>query len=82
MKPAIYGKQSDDLKAKDCLSCPVCLSSFKPKKHNQHFCRDDCRITSWAAHRFLKEFKAGRADGLKELIQELSTISRKSEVKQ
>jgi len=69
---AVYGNVSEDRKAKSLLSCPVCLSSFSRKKHNQEFCSDKCRITSWAAHRFLKEFKAGKADGLRKLIQELS----------
>jgi endogenous inhibitor of DNA gyrase (YacG/DUF329 family) len=74
---AVYGNVSEDRKAKDYLSCPVCLSSFSRKKHNQEFCSDKCRITSWAAHRFLKEFKAGKADGLKNIIQELSEAAKR-----
>jgi hypothetical protein len=71
MKPAIYGNLSDDRTAKDCLSCPVCLSSFRRKKHNQKVCSEKCRITSWAANRFLKEFKGGRSSGLRYIIKEL-----------
>jgi hypothetical protein len=74
---AVYGNVSEDRTAKDCLSCPVCLSSFNLKKHNQHFCSDECRITSWAAHRFLEKLKAGRADGLIGFIKELSEAAKR-----
>ena len=77
MRPAIYGNLSEDYIAKDSLSCPVCLSSFRRKKHNQKVCSEKCRITSWAANRFLKEFKAGRANGLRELIKELSKAAER-----
>jgi hypothetical protein len=77
MRPAVYGNLSEDRKAKSLLFCPVCLSSFRPKKHNQKVCSEKCRITSWAANRFLKEFKAGKADGLKNIIQELSEAAER-----
>jgi hypothetical protein len=34
-------------------------------------------MTSWAAHRFLEKFKAGKADGLKNIIQELAKKAAK-----
>jgi hypothetical protein len=77
MNSAVNGCLSEGRTAKDCLSCPVCLSSFSRKKHNQHFCSDECRITSWAAHRFLENFKAGKANGLKNIIQELSEAAKR-----
>jgi hypothetical protein len=77
MRTAVNGCFSHDLMAKSLLSCPTCLSSFRPKKHNQKFCSDKCRIASWAANRFLKVFKAGKANGLRELIKELSKAAER-----
>jgi hypothetical protein len=65
-----------DRSEKPCLCCE---KKFRPKKPWQDFCKPECKLISWCANQFLKAFKAGRADGLKNIIQELSTAGRESE---
>jgi hypothetical protein len=77
MRPAINGCLSDDLITKDQLSCPVCLSPFQRNKHNHDFCSPKCRLISWYANQFLEAFKAGKANGLRELIKELVEAAQK-----
>lgn len=76
MKPAINGSLGHDLTTKDQLPCPTCLSPFQRNKHNHDFCSPKCRSISWYAHQFLKAYKAGKADGLKGLIKELSKAAK------
>ena len=53
-------------------ACLCCGKKFRPKKPWQDFCQPKCKLISWCANRFLKAFKAGKADGLRDIIKELS----------
>ena len=63
-------------------ACLCCEKKFRPKKSWQEFCKPECKLISWCANQFLKAFKAGKANGLKNIIQELSPDGRESEVAQ
>jgi len=51
--------------------CQTCEGSFKPKKKGRIFCSDRCRLLHWAAATLVKEYKAGRINGLKSLLRKL-----------
>lgn len=51
--------------------CQTCEGRFKRKKKRQKFCSDRCRLLFWAATTLIKEYKAGRINGLRSLLREL-----------
>lgn len=53
-------------------ACPYCLAEIKPGKRGRRFCTPRHRLLYWAAGEIVKEYQAGRAEGLKVLIKRLS----------
>lgn len=53
------------------IPCRVCLNDFKPYRRKQKFCSPECRLIFFGARRFVGAYRAGRADGLSDLIREL-----------
>ena len=51
--------------------CLCCEKELKSKNSRRKFCSDKCRLFFWAVSTLIKEFKAGRVNGLRHLIQEL-----------
>jgi len=76
MRASVNGYQSHDLRSKTRNTCDTCLSSLLPLKRERHFCSDKCRLLHWALKEIIKEFKAGKANGLKGLIKELAEVKR------
>jgi len=61
--------------AKSEISCSTCGRKFRSKrrrKAERAFCSPRCRLLFWAAGEILEEWKAGRADGLRDLVRELA----------
>ena len=56
--------------------CACCLVELHAKKPDQRFCSSRCRLLYWAAGALLGAFRAGRADGLKDRIRELSEAAK------
>jgi len=56
--------------------CLCCERKYKALTQRGKFCSPSCRLLYWAAHRLIREYRAGRANGLKELIQELKDESK------
>jgi hypothetical protein len=52
-------------------SCLCCLKSFSPIRIKQKFCSSRCRLLYWAAGEIIKEWRAGSASGLTDLMQEM-----------
>ena len=59
---------------KESSKCAACLGAFTAKRRGQSFCSARCRFLSWAAHALLDAYRAGQADGLREVIGELKEI--------
>jgi len=57
--------------------CLCCGRNFSPKKSWQDFCQPECKLISWCANRFLSAFKAGKANGLRDIIKELSKAAKR-----
>jgi len=55
--------------------CKFCEREFRALTQKREFCSSRCRLLFWAAGEIVKEFRAGRANGLKNLIQELKDES-------
>lgn len=59
-------------------TCLTCQGDFRPyrSKPDQKFCKPRCRRLYWAADELAKEYRAGHADGLKEIIGKLRDTGR------
>jgi Zn finger protein HypA/HybF involved in hydrogenase expression len=53
------------------ILCLCCKDQVKAGKQKKLYCSDHCRRLFNAALEILSEWKAGRADGLKPIIEEL-----------
>jgi len=58
-----------------CKCCKLCEREFRALTQKGEFCSSRCRLLFWAAGEIVKEFRTGRANGLKNLIQELKDES-------
>jgi hypothetical protein len=66
-REAISGNQTS------ATRCEVCLGLVgKGKK----ICSPRCRLVRWGAKAFLKAYRAGEADGLRDTIRELVEVNR------
>jgi endogenous inhibitor of DNA gyrase (YacG/DUF329 family) len=54
-----------------CKPCLTCERPFKSKNKKREFCSDRCRLLFWAVSTLVKEWKAGKANGLRDIIQKL-----------
>ncbi len=62
--------------------CEICLKPIKKKRGcnvAKRFCSDHCRLVHWAARKTVKEYKDGKADGLRNFIEELADNDARSE---
>jgi hypothetical protein len=57
-------------------TCKFCRLRLKPKAQPRRFCSSRHRLLFWAAGEILVEWKKGRADGLRDIIQELVKVKR------
>jgi len=48
--------------------CPVCLG---PLPKGKKVCSPRCRLVKWGANALLKAIQEGRADGLRDVIEEI-----------
>jgi len=51
--------------------CAACGSVFKPKRKWQECCCRECQLVYLAARTILDAYRAGRANGLKKIIEEM-----------
>jgi hypothetical protein len=51
--------------------CPVCKKGIKATRSWQKCCSRDCQLIFWHWQKFLEAYQAGKADGLKPIIEEL-----------
>ena len=56
------------LNRRPCLSCQKNFSQIRPK---QKFCSNRCRLLYWAAREIIREYSAGNAAGLREMIEKI-----------
>jgi len=61
---SFYGKMKE--------TCLFCEKRLPPGNHRRKFCSEKCRLLYWAAGEILKAYRAGKADGLRGIIKELS----------
>lgn len=54
-----------------CSTCEAEFRSKARKKSENSFCSPRCRLLHWAAKTLVEAFRAGEADGLREIITEL-----------
>jgi len=53
------------------VSCGFCLKRFRPYRRSQRFCGARCRLLFWAAGQLVRERAAGKAEGIRGLIERL-----------
>lgn len=78
-----YGEESVKTKApeksvnaKSDVLCSTCGLKFRSKRRritDKAFCSDRCRLLYWAAGEIIREWKAGHAEGLRAVIEELKS---------
>ena len=51
--------------------CLACESKLRSKNSRKEFCSDRCRLLHWAVRVLVKEYKNGKLNGLRALIQEM-----------
>ena len=51
--------------------CRCCRGDFRPYRSTQIFCSSKCRRIFWSGHTFAEAVKAGRAEGMIDLVREL-----------
>jgi len=67
---AVGGRPVESVNAKTCL---VCEREFRPRKPWQTFCSARCRRLAWAVKELVREYLAGKANGLRDAIERLRT---------
>jgi len=60
-KAALPGKRS-------CLCCRKSFAIIRPRKK---FCSNRCRLLYWAAKEIQKEYSAGNASGLRDVLERM-----------
>jgi hypothetical protein len=58
------GKSGDIL-----VPCRFCLKRFKPKSRLNRFCESRHRLLFWAAGELVKEIAAGKAAGIRDVLE-------------
>jgi len=61
-------------------SCLCCYKSFSLFRTKQKFCSSRCRLLYWAAGEIVKEYKAGSASGLVNLLRGLGKKDNSEEM--
>ena len=58
--------------------CKTCLTEFRPKQslNKREYCSDRCRILHWWAKELLETYRAGKADGLQETLDQLAEVKQ------
>jgi len=54
--------------------CACCNGEFRKKWKWQECCSRECQLVYLAARKVLKAYRAGRADGLRDVIHELTKV--------
>jgi hypothetical protein len=54
--------------------CSCCRAELTASKQAKRFCSERCRLLSWAAGELLKAIREGRAEGMIDLIREMSDL--------
>lgn len=67
----LTARTATTLSASRVRYCTTCTKEIKSKNPRKEFCSDRCRLLHWTISTLVREYKAGRADGLRDLIQEL-----------
>lgn len=76
MKATVNGHLSHDLSQAKPAACLCCESPLEGNNSRKKFCCGKCRMFYWIMEEIIKEFKAGRANGLRGLIKELSEAAK------
>ena len=51
--------------------CLCCAKDFRVIRTKQKFCSSRCRLLYWAAGQILREYSAGKASGLRVILERL-----------
>ena len=52
-------------------ACLCCSKKFRVTRPTQRFCSSRCRLLFWAAGEIVREYEAGNAAGLREMLERL-----------
>jgi hypothetical protein len=56
-----------------CPRCPVCLG---PVAKGKKICSPRCRLVKWGAKALLEALREGKADGLRDVIEEIMRLGK------
>ena len=70
-RAAISGRPEDKAAPTSNRLCLCCAKGFRIIRTKQKFCSSRCRLLYWAASQVLREYSAGKASGLRDILERL-----------
>jgi hypothetical protein len=67
----ISGRSEEKVKFPIRRACLCCSKKFRVTRPTQRFCSSRCRLLFWAAREIVREYEAGNAAGLREMLERL-----------
>ena len=71
LDPLVNARSGANVARRREISCRLCLKTFKPKSRLNRFCSTRCRLLFWAAGEIVREYLAGEAPGIRDVIERL-----------
>lgn len=72
-RATISGGSEDKAAPTSKRLCLCCVKGFCVIRTKQRFCSSRCRLLYWAAGQILREYSAGKASGLRDILERLKT---------
>ena len=70
-RTTISGRSEDRAAPTSRRLCLCCTKGFRAIRTKQRFCSSRCRLLYWAAGEILREYSAGNASGLRDILERL-----------
>ena len=70
-RATISGGSEDKAAPTSSRLCLCCAKGFRVIRPKQRFCSSRCRLLYWAAGQILREYSAGKASGLRVILERL-----------
>jgi hypothetical protein len=70
-RATISGRSEDKAGSTSRRLCLCCTKGFRLIRPKQRFCSSRCRLLYWAAGQIVREYSAGKASGLRDILERL-----------
>jgi len=70
-RATILGGSEDKAAPTSNRLCLCCAKGYRVIRPKQRFCSSRCRLLYWAAGQVVREYSAGKASGLRDMLERL-----------